>query len=1101
MLTCILGGCGTGKSTRLTEQIRQKLTEGAKVLVLVPEQFSFEAEKKLYAALGAELFNRLQTYSFATLSQDILHNYGTAARNESYASEQEKLLYLYQAVQYCTEQKEFRLFEKRRNAPDFIMSLSEMITKLRKAGIKAETLLEVSPALPERLGDKTHDLSRILSAYDRILAERGRHDSLVNLTEAAGIADTQYYFEGCHMFIDEFDSFTGDQYQMLEVILRQAESVTCAIRADDPAQKPTGIFLGGNNTYQQLRTIEKELNGKPAQVQYCKENLRAVHADVRAAALRNGKAEYEGHVHILEAADPVMETEFICAEICRLLHENKALCCRDIAIAVKEPAVYFPLLERAMERYQLPYDLSAARSVLHRDLIRCFLTLLELVSSKTWRTEAILRYLKSPLSGFGMEKVSMLEHFCFTWGIDKDDWTKPFWQEKSPELEQRTKGFWGSKLEAIRARLTEEIGALRKACQGSSVRKVCMALYEYLIKIRKRCIRKDIPKETLTETVMLWNLLMDTMDTVVECFGDQVLPMETLREHFLLLLRNSSFSTPPQTLDSIRIVDAQTARLDSPKIVFAPGVSEGVFPGEVKAGGMFSQQELRELEKRHIRISRLLPELHSDELLIISRTLSAPREQLYLTYPLVDAAYHKAEPAGVILQLQQMFPRDCSLRRKGSDIPLYFYVRTLEAGYFHYVRHLREDTPELAALRTLLGRDPAYASRLTKLTAARDLPEPSVSPATMQLLLGPKIILSPSGIEQLGNCAFKYFCQYILHLYVPEQNSLTPRSGGDFAHYCLEQILRSMSREQFLALTREQLQAEISRLSEVFSGNYFSDAVRRDSRFQFNYRVVGRSLVQLLEHMQSEMAQGQFVPVGFEVQVSEKAEKGGFPPLQFRNGGIICHGGIDRVDICEGDTRLMRIVDYKTGEKALTPEKIADGLDMQMLLYLFALQQSGAYGGALPSGVFYMPSGQPKLKQFQKRGGAPVSREEILRSFYQMKGLLLDSTLESMEPEIRDSALPVMELKNKTGLYSVNDKQMAHLRQHVEDAVCDMADALQAGKIAPAPNLRHNSSPCCYCSFSEICGKAEKEGRECSKDERIAALTEVFGEAGEEESE
>lgn len=45
MLTFILGGCGTGKSTMMMERMKTDIKNGEEVQVLVPEQFSFEAEK------------------------------------------------------------------------------------------------------------------------------------------------------------------------------------------------------------------------------------------------------------------------------------------------------------------------------------------------------------------------------------------------------------------------------------------------------------------------------------------------------------------------------------------------------------------------------------------------------------------------------------------------------------------------------------------------------------------------------------------------------------------------------------------------------------------------------------------------------------------------------------------------------------------------------------------------------------------------------------------------------------------------------------------------------------------------------------------------
>ena len=359
MLTCILGGCGTGKSTRLMKQLKQTLESGEQAIVLVPEQFSFEEEKKLYHHLGAVLFNQMQTYSFATLSKHILKTCG--GHTEGYATEQEKMLYLYQAVQKCAKQGVLKTMEKRSHSPEFMISLHSIVVKMRKAGISGTHLLEKVNKFPDRLKEKMEELAGILLEYDKILAENECSDMLEDLSEASSDANLHGYFEGKHIFIDEFDSFNGDQYALLEVMLAQAKSVTVAIRADNPAEElKSGIFVGGNKTYYQLR----ELSRNSCRYQYCGEYRRSEKEDLKAVATKilhrgNAHAEYQGNIQILEAEDPITEVEYICAECCRLLQENENLHCYEIAVAVKQPEVYFSLLERAMKRYHLPYDLSA----------------------------------------------------------------------------------------------------------------------------------------------------------------------------------------------------------------------------------------------------------------------------------------------------------------------------------------------------------------------------------------------------------------------------------------------------------------------------------------------------------------------------------------------------------------------------------------------------------------------------------------------------------------------------------------------------------------------------------------------------------------------
>jgi len=1098
LLTCILGGCGTGKSTRLMEQLRKTLEAGKDAIVLVPEQFSFEEEKKLYHHLGAVLFNRMQTYSFATLSRDILQTCG--GHTEGYAKEQEKLLYLFQAVQECLKQGELESLKKRSHSPEFILSLHSIVVKMRKASISGTELLEKANNFPERLKGKMKEFAKILLMYDKILNQNGSSDMLADLSEAASEAKLHEYFKGKYVFIDEFDSFNGDQYQLLEAILSQAESVTAAIRADNPTEYPSGIFVGGNQTYYRLR----ELSGNACRYQYCAEYLRSQEPDLKAVATGilqrvNAQAEYHGNVHILEADDPISEVEYICAECCRLLQESEHLHCYEIAVVVKQPEVYFSLLERAMKRYHLPYDLSAHHPILHTDLIRHFLTLLEILSSEKWNTDLLLRYLKSPFSHYTIDEVSTLEHFCFCYSIDGENWEVPFFEENDPISVQRADAFGGMAVEESRLAIMNELQTLRKDCENADVNTICNVLYHHLESKKEWYVLQTETERT--EFLMVWNILMDIFENVNECYGESTISIKELYENFFLLLQSSHFSTPPQTLNSIRIVDIRTARLNAPKVVFVTGVLNTVYPEEVQINGMFSHQELREMEAHEIKISRLLPELHSDELLIINKVLASPSEKLYLTYPVINAQHETALPALLIHEIQDLFS-NAEILQESRNIPLHFYIHTMESAYFHFVRNLRNDTPELSALKQILEADEIYQNRIAQLVQLKKEPDLTVSPETMAELLPSPLVLSPSGIDKFHLCAYQYFCQYVLRLYVPQKIILSPLSAGDYAHYCLEIILSNIeSIDEFLAMSPEMLRQKVHALSEQFSQERFPDAVRKNGRFQFNYHVAGNSLLDLLMHMKEQFQREKFRPAGYEVPFTEHPKDGEFYAYQL-NDDVLCKGKIDRVDCWQEDAlNFMRVVDYKTGMKVLAPEKLVSGLDMQMLIYLFALQQNHAYDNAKASGVLYMPSGQPKSNAYQRRGETDSTREEILDDFYEKKGIVLDSVVKQLSPDEQKRFHSILDYKQDDHLFVVTEPQMEALHSHVERKISGMAQNLRDGLIVPEPYLKDAYSPCERCSFADICGKAQTECKKMTKKEMKEAVEQVFCSSAENEPE
>ncbi|MBR1529505.1 MAG: exodeoxyribonuclease V subunit gamma [Oscillospiraceae bacterium] len=1093
MFHFILGECGTGKSTELMHRIRKDLEQNKQVIMIVPEQFSFEAEKRLYDFLDVRLFNQMKTYSFYTLSQDILLKCGSSGRN--YASEQEKLLFLYQAVQECIRKDALKILY-RQNTPDSLMQLQKLVAKMRKEGITAEKMHEISPVFTDsvQLRDKTKDLSEILSAYDRILQAHGLCDNLNDLTGAALLAQEHDFFRNQHVYLDEFGAFSGDQYQMLSVIMEQAEDFSIAIR--DTQEQENMIFRNGHQTFLNLKQKAEEKHPNAVKIQYCKKYMRSGYADLKAVASQIFRSDvsqspYENHVHVFQAEDAVSEAEYICAEIYHLLSADPSLHYRDIAIAVKEPSVYRPLLERAFARYQLPYDIAAEKSVIHTELIRYFLTLLEILASKNWNTDMILKYLKNSFSGCDGETVAMLEHFCFTWSIDKEDWTKKFYEENQTELNRRSEPFDGQKLEILRNAFITEMQNLKTACQNADVRKICRTVYTYLVQKKNACdeTKEEVLKQN--ESATLWKMLGETMDTVVRNMGAEILSLSEIYQLFLMLLKNSSFSTPPETLDSIRVIETLyevlTVRLNSPAAVFVPGVMNGTFPSEMHTQGVFTEKELRELEEYHIRIAHLLPELYSDELLIINKILAAPTKQLYLTYPAVNAEHEPAEPSVVIGEILRMFPPEAPVLHRQEEFSPDYYAWTKQAAYFHLVRNLHRDDAKTASVRAVLEADPVYASRIRKLT--EKLPEQCghTEPAAMKSLLGSQLKLSPTGIETFYTCPFQYFCRYCLKMYAPEKITLTPNHIGNFAHYCLEKILGSHP-EDFTELSEDQLIQEIEELAEVFKKENFSASVLKNSRFKLSYHINTQSVLRLLKHLQTELKKSVFVPAAFEERLGPQED---LKPYSLRNGEILCQGKIDRVDLCDAeDRRLMRVIDYKTGTKYFSPEKLAYGLDMQMLIYLFALEQNQAFG-AEPAGVLYLPSGQPIKSDYQDRTKKPVSREEFFQDFYQMKGLLLEDVLPYMQEEAPSPA-SVMNHTDTQNLFSATSQQFSSLKKHVERKICEMADRLYEGDTAPKPYLYQKNSPCNYCRYADICGHADLKKMTLTKKLKQEALKTVF---------
>ena len=69
MIRFIIGGVSSNREELFSDEIKRSVKQGREAVVIIPDQFSFEYDKKLYDKLGAIGFNKLTTAGFNRLSE------------------------------------------------------------------------------------------------------------------------------------------------------------------------------------------------------------------------------------------------------------------------------------------------------------------------------------------------------------------------------------------------------------------------------------------------------------------------------------------------------------------------------------------------------------------------------------------------------------------------------------------------------------------------------------------------------------------------------------------------------------------------------------------------------------------------------------------------------------------------------------------------------------------------------------------------------------------------------------------------------------------------------------------------------------------------
>ena len=209
------------------------------------------------------------------------------------------------------------------------------------------------------------------------------------------------------------------------------------------------------------------------------------------------------------------------------------------------------------------------------------------------------------------------------------------------------------------------------------------------------------------------------------------------------------------------------------------------------------------------------------------------------------------------------------------------------------------------------------------------------------------------------------------------------------------------------------------------------------------------------------------------------------PPIAIPNGGMnaILRGFVDRVDTWKlGGGCYYRVVDYKTGKKDFDYCDVFNGVGLQMLLYLFALRDSGADmlgDHPVPAGVQYFPARAPYLPSDGR-----LSREEAeqaRKAQWKRKGLLLaqEDVLQAMEPGDSPQRMCYSVRKDGTLSGDLADRdQLKLLEDYVFHILAETVEDIASGNVEPNPYTRGTShNACAFCPYGAVCHDQTVRGR------------------------
>ncbi len=1074
----ILGGRMHRLLPHIITEIGKIYQQGGTCLLLVPEQYTLQAEVELIRRLDLPGFFNIQVLSPSRLTQRIFDAAGTDGRVP--LDGRGKRMALSRAVNQV--QKELVYYRRAAGHVGLVEKMSSLIADFKRGRLTADGLLEHASALPNgAFQQKLTDIARCWQAYETQLSGRFVDGEDVQ-DEAARRLPQSGLFENAHVFAYGFDILPPQLCQLLCAGAQLCAAMTVALTMDRPQARDGYLYLPARQSAQRFaKTLQAQ--NIPCAWEYLDET--PLHAMNEIAHLEANLFAHPAYAYpdkpeaisLFAAPNPYAEAHEAASQMIRL-HEA-GVPWGEMAVAAGSLQAYGSILHAVFTSYGIPFYLEEKVPAESHGLIR-FLTHALRAASKGYARADILACIKSGYSPVLPEDCHRLENYAIANGIYGERWRKPFTRGDKEEA---------ARLEPARRALIEPLqemqAALNKAREATESLKAIFRLleqvdaYATLQKEEERLLKLNMAAQA-SQTRQVWQFLLGTLDQMHDLLAGLRAPSTQVAAWLAAGFSAGELSALPPSPDTVVCGEIGHVMPGAIRAMFVMGLGDGLLQSE--NGSLLRDEEREQLETladTHLGVNGDgRDHLARTDL---KRTLTLPTERLFLSHAQATQSGQSQRPAGFLTLLKtRLFPQLVEMGGvtgpSGSKEPLAPIPAldglALRLSALWDGASLEEALPGpwMDAWASLYA-DPGTKTQATSIVQALSsrLDARPLQPGTALRLFGHQT-MSVSRLEEYAQCPYKHFVHYGLQPVPRKEWALTTADVGTVFHGALKDFMEKtaqhpawpdMSREECDSLMDEVL----SPIEQSWAEGPLGENAQTKALGKKYLRIIRRAAWMFTRHMKSSSFRPQMAEVGFGTPDSL------LPPirLQMADGAeVLLRGVIDRVDLYEdGESVYLRVVDYKSGRRELDPTQIYWGLQLQLLLYLMA--SLSAKPGAEPAGAFYFHIDDPLVDMEE---GLKEQAEREIAQILRLRGIVLSDV--TVVGAMDKDGTSMNKVFNKDGSLSAyasaaSLEEMHGLLDHAKRAAEKLASSMRKGEIAISPARTNTFSACQYCDYAGVC--------------------------------
>lgn len=1062
-------------------QAAQWTGAGGKALVIVPDQYTLETERKAFAVLQTKGLMDLQIMSFSRMAAKLA---GGSGLEMKYIDDLGRTMLLRKVL--SENREKLTVFAPAAGRSEFVRMMGNMIQEFKQFETNPDAIEEAArnSAAGGLLGQKLADSALIYRAYEDEL--KGRYlDTEDQLSLLCREIEQTGPFDGWAIWVTGFDFYSRRLVSVLEALAARAASLNAVLHYVKPGDPAYSLFAPLETTVSHLKGIAAR-TGKAFHMEEIgethrisrEEDLTRCAEDLYRFPCREWKGVPE-HIRLLACGDRETELEWTADEICRLVREE-GLRFRDIAVAANDLEERRAMLQRIFRRSGIRYFDGRKTMAVTNKYMQFLLGLCDL-ESYGQRTDGFLRILSTGVTDVTREEAEKLENYLNRYGDEGWRWEQDFTRLDRSRIDPVEAEELLRLLNDVRRRLMavrEELDRSLEDCScGRQYGQAFFAFLQDRIGLGEQ-IQADADRlkeagdlEYSAVTVQLWNKITLLFGQLTEVLGDA----PCSREDFFEILRTGVESLEvrmiPTTIDQVLVTDVKRAGPEGVKVLFLLGVNEGLIPRKNGDPGILSDREKEKLNGLAGEVclsGRRRPE---QEKLEIYRTLSLTREKLVVSYARQGNGEETGQPSLLIGRIRKIFPK--------------LAVEEVEA-----IREGPLAEILLQARKEYLEQHPGEDRRLEMLEQGEkygNVPE-TIGEDLFRGLYGDEIRMSPTSLEYYARCPFAHFLRYGLRAEEPRVFELSSPELGTVFHEILMRFSREMSERNRWSVADEDLCKKVvtefaGKVAEDFNEGQLFEGPEGEYRLSRVRGICEKTAVMVARHIN----RGRYRRFYFEMAFGKDRSLPALELAADSDSPVWIEGRIDRIDIAEGPGgSLLKIIDYKSGGDKISQNEVRKGYRMQLMMYMLAAREGmeKRYRELGPAGVYYFYIREPsanldkdKRKDISEAGDAI---EKEWSKTFRMNGITVNEpeVIEALDEDFSKYSevaqiqrLKNGEVKGTTDFNAPDREGFEELLREVKTTAEGFARGFTRGEVPISPMKGDGSDEACkYCPYHSVCG-------------------------------